>query len=404
MAESTQLPKYCRGRSVIQRGSRVPGRQYRRDAVNPDPSAAHSALRATVREFAETVVRPLAADVDRNHRFPAEAVAGARDRGLLGVLVPSAYGGAGLDHLAFVTCIEELARACASTAVIVDVHASVATEPIVLFGTEAQKRAWLPRLAAGEVLGAFALTEPGSGSDAAALKTTARRVGDEWVLSGTKTFISNAGWAGLYILFARTNDAPGARGVSAFLVPGDARGLQAGSPFDKMGLNGSPTCELVLEEVRLPAGALLHEEGRGFRVAMRALDSGRIGISGQALGIATAALQEAVTCVGAGGDGQGAQFLLADMQTSLTAARQLTYHAAARCAAGLPFTRDAAMAKLFSTDTAMAITGDAVQLAGDAGATEQLPCERHFRDAKALQIYEGSNQVQRVVIAREMLG
>ena len=417
MAESTQLPKYCRGRSVIQRGSPVPGRQYRRDAVNPDPSAAHSALRETVREFAETVVRPLAADVDRNHRFPAEAVAGARDRGLLGVLVPSAYGGAGLDHLAFVTCIEELARACASTAVIVDVHASVATEPIVLFGSEAQKRAWLPRLASGEVLGAFALTEPGSGSDAAALKTTARRLRDEWVLSGTKTFISNAGLAGLYILFARTNDAPGARGVSAFLVPGDAPGLQAGPPFDKMGLNGSPTCELVLEEVRVPAGALLHEEGRGFRVAMRALDSGRIGISGQALGIATAALQEAVACVGAdgaaasaagggaaAGDEQGVQFLLADMQTSLTAARQLTYHAAARCDAGLPFTRDAAMAKLFSTDAAMAISGDAVQLAGDAGATEQLQCERHFRDAKALQIYEGSNQVQRVVIAREMLG
>lgn len=355
-----------------------------------------------MREFAETVVRPLAADVDRNHRFPVEAVAGARERGLLGVLVPSAYGGAGLDHVAFVACIEELARACASTAVIVDVHASVATEPIVLFGTEAQKRAWLPRLAAGEVLGAFALTEPGSGSDAAALQTTARRVGDEWVLSGTKTFITNAGRAGLYIVFARSRDVPGARGVSAFLVPGDAAGLRTGPPFDKMGLNGSPTGELILEEVRVPADALLHEEGRGFRVAMRALDAGRIGISGQALGIATAAVQEAVSCVG--GDGQGAQFVLADMQTSLTAARQLTYHAAARCAAGLPFTRDAAMAKLFSTDTAMAISGDAVQLAGDAGVTYRLPCERHFRDAKALQIYEGSNQVQRVVIAREMLG
>ncbi|MBO0689186.1 MAG: acyl-CoA dehydrogenase family protein, partial [Candidatus Dormibacteraeota bacterium] len=354
--------------------------------MNPDPSADHSALRATVRELAETVVRPLAADIDRNHRFPVEAVAGARERGLLGVLVPSAYGGAGLDHVAFVTCIEELARACASTAVIVDVHASVATEPIVLFGTEAQKRAWLPRLASGEVLGAFALTEPGSGSDAAALETSARRVGGEWVLSGTKTFITNAGQAGLYIVFARSNDAPGARGVSAFLVPGDAPGVLPGRPFDKMGLNGSPTGELVLEEVRVPADALLHEEGRGFRVAMRALDSGRIGISGQALGIATAALSEAVACVGAdgaaGGDGQGARFLLADMRTSLTAARQLTYHAAARCAARLPFTRDAAMAKLFSTDAAMTISGDAVQLAGDAGGTDQLPCERHFRDAK----------------------
>lgn len=361
-----------------------------------------------MRELAETVVRPLAADVDRNHRFPVEAVAGARERGLLGVLIPSDYGGGGLDHVAFVTCIEELARACASTAVIVDVHASVASEPLVLFGTEAQKRAWLPRLATGEALGAFALTEPGSGSDAAALETSARRVGAEWVLSGTKTFITNAGRAGLYIVFARSNDAPGARGVSAFLVPGDAPGVKPGRPFEKMGLNGSPTGELVLEEVRVPADALLHDEGRGFRVAMRALDSGRIGISGQALGIATAALQEAVACVGAdgptAGDGQGARFVLADMQTSLTAARQLTYHAAARCAAGLTFTRDAAMAKLFSTDTAMTIAGDAVDLAGVAGGTEHLPCERHFRDAKALQIYEGSNQVQRVVIAREMFG
>jgi acyl-CoA dehydrogenase len=399
--------------------------------VKPEPSADHSALRENVREFAETVVRPRAADVDRDHRFPDEALAGARERNLLGILVPAAYGGAGLDHLAFVICIEELARACASTAVIVDVHTSVATEPILLFGTEEQKRAWLPRLASGDVLGAFALTEPGSGSDAAALATTARRVGDEWVLHGTKTFITNAGRAGLYIVFARSNDAPGARGVSAFLVPGDTAGLRPGRPFDKMGLNGSPTGELVLEDVRVPQAALLHEEGRGFRVAMRALDSGRIGISGQALGITAAALQEAVACTAAAGldggpspaggngtaagpagaesdgpaegNGQGAEFMLADMQTSLAAARQLTYHAASRCAAGLPFTRDAAMAKLFSTDTAMSVSGDALQLAGEAGLREQPALGRHFRDAKALQIYEGSNQVQRFVIARDLL-
>lgn len=384
--------------------------------MNPEPAADHSALRETVREFAESVVRPAAAEVDRDHRFPAEALAGARERGLLGTLVPAAYGGAGLDHPAFVVCIEELARACASTAVIVDVHTSVATEPILLFGTEEQKRAWLPRLAGGELLGGFALTEPGSGSDAAALTASARRIGGEWVLNGTKTFITNAGRAGLYVVFARTSEAPGAQGVSAFLVPGDTPGLRPGPAFDKMGLHGSPTGELVLEDVRVPASALLHEEGRGFRVAMRALDSGRIGISGQALGIAAAALEEAARCVaaggsggadgfdGLGGSGQGSQFLLADMQTSLAAARQLTYHAAARCSAGLPFTRDAAIAKLFSTDTAMTVSGDALQLAGDAGASDRLSFGRHFRDAKALQIYEGSNQVQRVVIARELLG
>jgi len=285
--------------------------------------------------------------------------------------------------------------------VIVDVHNSVATEPILLFGTEEQKRAWLPRLATGEVLGAFALTEPAAGSDAAALRTSARRRGDEWVLSGTKVFITNVGEAGLYLVFARTGPEPRAAGVSAFLVPASAQGLRVGQVFDKMGLNGSPTGELVLEEVTVPASGLLHGEGRGFAVAMRALDSGRIGISGQALGIAGAAVTEALELEHDWP--QGDAFLLADMATSLTAARQMAYHAAVRCAAGLPFTREASMAKLFCTDTAMALVSNALQLAGEGGASVDRPFERHFRDAKALQIYEGSNQVQQVVIARQLL-
>jgi acyl-CoA dehydrogenase len=375
-----------------------------------EPGSQPGAVRRAVRELAESVVRGQAARVDREHRFPREAVRAAAELGLLGVLVPPRYGGAGLDHLAFVICIEELARACASTAVIVDVHSSVASEPVLLYGTEEQKRTWLPRLASGELLGAFALSEPGSGSDAASLTTTARRAGSDWVLTGRKTFITNAGEAGLYLVFARTGPEPRAAGVSAFLVPAAAEGVQVGQVFRKMGLNGSPTGELVLEEVRLPAAALLHREGSGFTVAMRALDAGRIGISGQALGIAGAAVDEACELFGPEREadasdehGQGSRFLLADMATRLTAARQLAYHAAGLCTAGKPFTREASMAKLFCTDAAMDIASDALLLAGERGGLVDLPFERHFRDAKALQIYEGSNQVQRVVIARELL-
>ena len=366
-----------------------------------EPGARYDALRCAVREVAQSTVLAHAAAVDREHRFPREAIAAARESELMGILVPPEYGGAGHDHLAFTICIEELARACASTSVIVDVHNSVASEPILLFGTEEQKRAWLPRLASGEVLGAFALTEPASGSDAAALRTSAVRDGDGWVLSGTKVFITNVGEAGMYLVFARTGPEPRAAGVSAFLVPADSVGLRVGQVFEKMGLNGSPTGELVLEEVRVPASGLLHQEGKGFAVAMRALDAGRIGISGQALGIADAALTGALQH--AAGCGQGDAFLLADMATRLTAARQMAYHAAALCAGGQPFTREASMAKLFCTDTAMELATDALQLAGEEGTLAGQPLERHFRDAKALQIYEGSNQVQRIVIARQLL-
>ena len=369
----------------------------------------HAALRDAVREFAQAVVRPAADEVDREHRFPTEAIQGASELDLLGVLVPVEYGGAGLDHLAFTICIEELAVACASTAVIVDVHNSVACEPILIYGTEEQKQHWLPALASGEVLGAFALTEPSSGSDAGAMKTTARRYGDEYVLSGTKVFITIVGEAGMYIVFARTG-GEGTRGVSAFIVPGDAEGLRAGQIFHKMGLHGSPTGELILEEVRVPAKNLLHVEDKGFQIAMRALDSGRIGISGQALGIAQACLQESLVYTKEReqfgqpvASFEGIQFMLADMATRLAAARQLAYHAATLCDAGKPFTREASMAKLFCTDTAMELAIDAVQLAGGYGYVQDYPFERHFRDAKALQIYEGTNQIQRMVIARDLL-
>ncbi|TME67490.1 MAG: acyl-CoA dehydrogenase [Chloroflexi bacterium] len=363
----------------------------------------HASLRAAVRELAQGSVLPHAAEVDRDHRFPEASVDAVKEAGLMGVLIPREYGGAGLDALAFAICIEELAQACASTAVIVDVHTSVGTEPILLFGDEAQKKHWLPRLASGELLGAFALTEPASGSDAASLQATARRSGAGYVLNGTKVFITNIGRAGLYVVFARTGPDEKAAGVSAFLVPGDVPGVRVGQVFSKMGLNGSPTGELVLEDVVVPAANRLGAEGAGFRIAMRALDSGRIGISGQALGIAQAAVDEARQLMLDRGHEQGDDFALADMATHVESARLLAYQAAWLCSRGLPFTRQASMAKLHSTDTAMQVALDALQIAGDSGTVSGSPFERHVRDAKALQIYEGSNQVQRVVIARELL-
>ena len=368
-----------------------------------DLAPQHATFRAVVRELAQGVALPHAGEVDRDYRFPDEAVKAAAEAGLLGVLIPREYGGAGLDAIAFAVCIEELAQACASTSVIVDVHTSVGSEPILLFGTEEQKRRWLPPLASGELLGAFALTEPASGSDAASLAMTARRKGSDYILNGTKVFITNIGRAGLYIVFARTGPDEKAAGVTAFLVPGDASGVRVGQLFKKMGLHGSPTGELVLEDVVIPAANRLGGEGEGFTVAMRALDSGRIGISGQALGIAQAAVDESRALLAERERAQGDEFMLADMATRVESARLLAYHAAWLCSNGRPFTRQASMAKLHCTDTAMDLATDAVQLAGEEGASNGSPFDRHFRDAKALQIYEGSNQVQRIVIARDLL-
>ncbi len=368
-----------------------------------DLEPQHEAFRSSVREIADAIVAPIAEEVDRSHRFPEESIGAAAEAGLMGVLIPREYGGAGLDALAFTLCIEELARACASTAVIVDVHTSVGSEPILLFGTEDQKRAWLPRLASGEILGAFALTEPSSGSDAASLKMTARRSGGDYVLNGSKVFITNIGRAGVYIVFARTGPDERAAGVSAFIVPADTPGVRIGQLFKKMGLNGSPTGELVLEDAVVPAAHRLAAEGQGFTVAMRALDSGRIGISGQAMGIAQAALEQSREVLAARPREQGDDFALADMATRVESARLLAYEAAWLCARRRPFTRVASMAKLHCTDTAMQVALDALQLAGEEGAISGSPFERHVRDAKALQIYEGSNQVQRVVISRDLL-
>jgi alkylation response protein AidB-like acyl-CoA dehydrogenase len=367
-------------------------------------------IRDAVREFAREVVEPRAEEIDRENRFPTELVQRAAELDLCGIVVPERYGGPGLDHIAFAIFVEEIAAVSGTLAVILDVHTSVGTEPIIQFGSEEQKERYLPELASGRILGAFALTEPESGSDAASLGATGVRDGADFVLNGTKTFITNVGHAGLYIIMARTEDQPGARGISAFLVDADTSGVRFGEPMHKMGLRGSATGELILEDVRVPAGNMLGRPGEGFAIAMKALDSGRIGISAQAIGLARGALDYAVNYAkGREQFGQaivrfeGIQFMIADMATALDAARLMTWQAADACDRGLQFSQLASMAKLFATDTAMKVTIDSVQILGGYGYIKEFPVERMMRDAKATQIYEGTNQIQRIVIARELL-
>jgi alkylation response protein AidB-like acyl-CoA dehydrogenase len=366
-------------------------------------------IRRLVADFVKREVKPRADAIDHTDEFPRDLVAKAAQLGLLGILIPQAYGGAGLDHVAFAIFVEEVARYSASTAGILDVHGSVGTEPLVLFGNEDQKRRWLPDLASGKKLAAFALTEPEAGSDAAHLKTTATRKNGAYALNGTKIFITNAGEAQLYLVMATTRPGSGADGISTFLVGGDNPGLKVGPRFKKMGLNGSAIAEVHLENCVVGENDRLGEEGEGFRIAMRALDSGRIGISAQAVGLAQGALDDAVAYAKERkqfgkpiAELQAIQNKIADMAVKIRAARWMTWKAAARCDAGQPFTKEASMAKLFATDATMDITLDALQVFGGYGYLEDYPMARRVRDAKACQIYEGTNQVQRVVIAREL--
>jgi alkylation response protein AidB-like acyl-CoA dehydrogenase len=367
-------------------------------------------LRKLVRDFAEREVKPRAEAIDHTDEFPRDLVAKAAALGLMGILVPEAYGGAGLDHVSFAIFVEEVARYSASTAGILDVHGSVGTEPIVLFGSEDQKHRWLPDLAQGRMLAAFALTEPEAGSDAGHLKTAATRRDGAYVLNGSKIFITNAGEAQLYLVFASTRPGSGAEGISGFLVGADNPGLKVGPKFKKMGLNGSAIAEVHLENCTVDEADRLGEEGEGFRIAMSALDSGRIGISAQAIGLAQGALDDAVAYAKERkqfgkpiAELQTIQNKIADMAVKIRAARWMTWKAAALCDAGQPFTKEASMAKLFATDAAMEITLDALQVFGGYGYLEEYPMARRVRDAKACQIYEGTNQVQRVVIARELI-
>ncbi len=363
------------------------------------PAAASIAELTTA--FVEEVVRSGAAAMARGQGLHPDAlVREAGRRGLAGLLVPVRHGGAGASHVEFAEFVEAVARVCASSAVILDVHLSVGSEPLLLFGTEAQLRRHLPAIASGEHTAAFALTEPGSGSDAAGLSTRAERDGDGYRLTGTKAFITNCGAAHVYLVMART--APGTRGISAFIVTADRAGLQAGPPLHKMGLAGSWTSELILDGVRVEGVDRLGEEGMGFVVAMAALDSGRVGISAQAVGIAQGCIDDIVAAQSGAGDTD--ETLLADMYSRTVASRLLTKHAAQLGDMREPVTRDASIAKLYATDTCVAAALAAVELCAPDSGRDDHPSAIRMRDAKASQIYEGTNQVQRMVIARAVLG
>ena len=367
-------------------------------------------IQALAREFARHEIEPYAAEWDREHRFPREVFAKLAELGLMGTCVPEEYGGAGADFLSYIVVLEELSRGDAGVGVTVAVHTSAATLPILVFGTEEQRARFVPPLARGEHLGAFALTEPEAGSDAGALRTRAEPEGESWRITGAKQWITNGRFAGTFILFARTDaDTPGARGVSAFVL--DAEHVRVTRDEEKLGLNSSVTNDIVVEGAVVGRDRLLHEEGRGFRVAMTTLDGGRIGIAAQALGIAQAAYDVAREYAKERhafgrpiAQFQAIQHKLADMSTAIDAARLLVYRAATLKDQGEPHTEAGAKAKLFASEMARSVTGEAIQILGGYGYTKEFPVERYYRDAKITEIYEGTSEIQRLVIARSILG
>ncbi|MDR7400651.1 MAG: acyl-CoA dehydrogenase [Armatimonadota bacterium] len=370
----------------------------------------HRMVQAAVREFATRDVLPRAAELDQTGAFPADLIRRAASLGLMGMTVPEEYGGAGLDAISYVIAQEELARASAGLQTIITVNNSLVCDPLVRFGTEEQKRRYLPRLCSGASLGCYCLTEPAAGSDAMALQTTARRDGDTWVLRGTKVFVTNGVEADVCIVYARTGPEPGGRGLSAFIVEKDAPGIAVGKVEKKLGITCSSTAEIVLDDCRVPADSLLGEVGMGGRIALSTLDGGRLGIAAQAVGIARAALEEATAYAATRrqfgrpiAEFQAIQFALADMATRIEAARLLLYRAAYLRQQGLRHTREASMAKLYASETAMWAAHRAVQIFGGYGYVRDYPVERYFRDAKITEIYEGTSEIQRLVIARHLL-
>jgi len=366
-------------------------------------------MQKMVRDFVQAEIVPQASMTDETHQFPLKIIRRMGELGLMGIPIPVEYGGAGSDFLSYILAIEEIAKGCASTAVTLAVHTSIGTFPILYFGTEEQKRKYVPKLASGEFIGAFALTEAEAGSDASSLQTTAIRQGDYYVLNGTKRYITNAGYADVYLVMASVDLAKGPHGVTSFLVEKDTPGFRVGKRHEKMGLNGSTTCEVIFEDAMVPVENLLGAEGQGFKVAMSLLDGGRIGIGAQALGIAEAALEDALNYAHnrvqfkqAISNFQGVQFILADMATQIEAAKLLVYQAASLRMAGLPYTKQASMAKMFASDTAVKVTTDAVQIFGGCGYCKEHKVERYMRDAKITQIYEGTNQIQRIVVAKHL--
>jgi alkylation response protein AidB-like acyl-CoA dehydrogenase len=373
-------------------------------------SSEQREIQALARAVATEQIEPHAAEWDRDHRFPRELFESLAELGLMGVCIPEEYGGAGADFLSYILVLEQLSRADAGVGVTVAVHTSAVTLPILTFGTDEQRSRFVPPLARGDQLGAFALTEPEAGSDAGSLRTKAEPDGDGWRISGAKQWITNGRYAGTFLLFARTDpDTPGADGVSAFIL--DPEQVRVTRDEEKLGLNSSITNDLVIEGARVGRDRLLHEEGKGFRVAMATLDGGRIGIAAQALGIAEAAYDAArqyalerrqfgqrIAAF------QAIQHKLADMSTEIDAARLLVYRAADLKQRDQPHTEAGAKAKLFASEMARRQTAEAIQIFGGYGYTKEFPVERYYRDAKITEIYEGTSEIQRLVIARSILG
>ncbi len=369
------------------------------------------AIQEVVRDFARREIIPKAAGYDQREEFPWEIIRGAASLGLLGILVPEGYGGAGMDYVSYVAILEELGRADASVALTVEAHNSLAVNQILLFGTEEQRRRYLPPLARGEMLSAWALTEPGSGSDAAAMRTTAVRQDDAYVLTGTKNFITSGSIAGVYVVLALSDPTRGSHGISAFILERGAPGFSVGRREKKLGVRASDTAQLILDHVRLPAENLLGKMHHGFIDALQVLDGGRIGIAALAVGLARAALEESIAYskqrVQFGqpiSAFQAIQFKLADMATAIDAARLLTYRAALLADQGKPFTKEASMAKVYSAEAAVAAAIQAIQIHGGYGYTVEYPVERYLRDAKLCEIGEGTSEMQRLIIAREIVG
>ena len=372
----------------------------------------HELFRQMIREFVEKEVKPIAAEVDENERFPMETVEKMAKIGIMGIPIPKQYGGAGGDNLMYAMAVEELSKACGTTGVIVSAHTSLGTWPILKFGNEKQKQKYLPKMASGEWIGAFGLTEPNAGTDAAGQQTMAVQDPEtgEWILNGAKIFITNAGYAHVYVVFAMTDKSKGLKGISAFIVEAGTPGFSIGKKEMKLGIRGSATCELIFENCRIPKENLLGDKGKGFKIAMMTLDGGRIGIASQALGIAAGALDEAINYAKERkqfgrslAQFQNTQFQIANLDVKVEAARLLVYKAAWRESNNLPYSLDAARAKLFAAETAMEVTTKAVQIFGGYCYTREYPVERMMRDAKITEIYEGTSEVQRMVIAANII-
>jgi len=372
----------------------------------------HQMIKEACRKFAEKSLKPKASEYDRTHEFPWEHVKKLGEMGIMGIVYPEEYNGAGMDYLSYAIAVEEISRGCAATGTIVSAHNSLCLSPIYYFGTEEQRKAYLPQLTTGEQIGCFAITEAGAGSDASGTQTKAERRNGSWILNGTKTFITNGGVADVAVVMAATTKAAGSKGLSMFVVEKGSKGFSVGKTEDKLGICASSTTELVFDDCEIPAENILGEPGSGFRIAMHTLDGGRVGIAAQAVGIAQAAMDEAVRYAKERmqfnkslAQFQAIQFMIADMATGITAARLLVYQAASLIGTGerQKYSQYAAMAKLFASEISHKVTNKALQIFGGYGYVKDFPIERFYRDSRITEIYEGTSEVQRMVISSSVL-